>query len=164
MATKRKRPKKITHEKIAAAHGLSTKTIGRYKEDGVDVTDPLDVERHRRAQQHTGRGAKLPPATEDVEMTYDAQRTLKLAKQNRALDFEYEVQLGKYVQAATVREDLLRIGAAIKGGILRMESELPPILDGQTPAQMQKTIRAYLDGILSQFSNLTAELYKEQNQ
>ena len=69
---------------------------------------------------------------------------------------------GKYVARAKVEEDLIRIGAAVKGSVLRMEADLPPMLEGMTPAQMQVTIRQKVDEVLTTLSEATSEIWNDE--
>jgi len=61
-----------------------------------------------------------------------------------------------------VEESMLRIGAAVKAAIMRMEADLPPMLEGMTPAGMQKVIREKVDEVLSTLSDANAQIWKEE--
>lgn len=69
---------------------------------------------------------------------------------------------GLYVSRGKVEEDLIRIGAAVKGAILRMEADLPPMLEGMTPPQMQKLIRDKTDEVLTILSEATSSIWDEE--
>lgn len=151
---------------LAEEYGMSDDALRQYESEGVDIESPEAVFHHRKQQQDDGKGNRTASTQTNVpselaaDLTYDAQRTFKLWQENRLLDVRYQAEIGKYIPAVKVREDLIRIGSALKAGLMRMEAELPPLLDGMTPAKMQKTIRQHLDEILTRFSDATNELYQ----
>jgi hypothetical protein len=67
---------------------------------------------------------------------------------------------GKYVAKAMVDEALIRIAAAVKAAILRMEADLPPQLEGCDPPAMQRIIRGKVDEIMGMLSESTAKIWE----
>jgi hypothetical protein len=59
-----------------------------------------------------------------------------------------------------VDEALIRIAAAVKAAILRMEADLPPQLEGCDPPAMQRIIRGKVDEIMSMLSEATAKIWE----
>jgi len=162
-----RRPKgRKSVDALAEEYGINWETLRQYALAGVDIYDPESVFNHRRMQQDDGKGNRTAAAMTDdpqelsADLTYDAQRTFKLWQENRLLSLKYDVECGKYVPATKVREDLIRIGSALKAGLMRMEAELPPTLVGMSPGAMAKTIREHNDELLTRFSDQTDELYK----
>jgi hypothetical protein len=70
---------------------------------------------------------------------------------------------GKYVARAMVEEALIRIAAAVKASVRRMEADLPPMLEGADPAGMQRIIREKVDEVMTTLSDATAEVWKHEN-
>ena len=66
---------------------------------------------------------------------------------------------GKYVSKALVKESMIRIGATFKAALLRMEADLPPALEGMSPASMQQTIRHKIDEVLRDLSEEYEKAY-----
>jgi len=94
--------------------------------------------------------------------TYNDARTLKTQIDALRSGFLLEVDQGKYAPIATVREAYIRIGAAIKGATLRMESDLPPMLEGLSPAAMQKLIREKVDEVLQVLSEQGSDVWNNE--
>jgi hypothetical protein len=94
--------------------------------------------------------------------TYNDARTLKTQIDALRSGFMLEVDQGKYAPIATVREAYIRIGAAIKGATLRMESDLPPMLEGLSPAAMQKLIREKVDEVLQVLSEQGSDVWNNE--
>lgn len=45
-----------------------------------------------------------------------------------------------------------------------MEADLPPMLEGMTPAQMQKVIREKTEEILASLSDASSEIWKDHDE
>lgn len=96
--------------------------------------------------------------------TYNDARTLKVQIDALRSGYALEIEQKIHVSCAQVEEDLIRIGAAVKGSILRMEADLPPMLEGMTPAQMQKVIREKTEEILASLSDASSEIWKDHDE
>lgn len=67
---------------------------------------------------------------------------------------------GKYVSKTVVEESLIRIGAAVKAACLRLEADLPPMLEGASPAQMQNVIRQKVDEVMTSLSEAASKVWE----
>jgi hypothetical protein len=67
---------------------------------------------------------------------------------------------GKYVSKATVDTALVRIAAAVKAAILRMEADLPPQLEGADPPTMQRIIRGKVDEVMAMLSDESSKIWE----
>jgi hypothetical protein len=181
-----KKPRKTALDR-AAEIGVSIPTLNSWKRCGVDIMDDAQVRRQVAKMRNIPPDLKpgwLPqvdPLTEpgddptqiDIEAIigklssvtdkHQAQ-TIKLQIDGLINAYKLREAAGKYVSRTKVEEDLIRIGAAVKGSILRMEADLPPMLEGMTPAQMQKVIREKTEEILASLSDASSEIWKEQEE
>jgi hypothetical protein len=73
---------------------------------------------------------------------------LKLAKEE-----------GSLISLAETKDALSRIGAAVKAAIARLEADLPPLLEGLSPAQMQKIVRGKCDEVLAQIEDASSKVW-----
>ncbi len=102
----------------------------------------------------TGDTQELEELVQQVKAarTYNDARTLKVQIDALRSGYALEVDQNKYCSVAEVDEAMLRIGAAVKAAIMRMEADLPQALEGMTPAAMQKVIRGKVDEVLTMLS------------
>jgi hypothetical protein len=183
MASKKRKP---SLQFIANKHGISRQTLYSYKEKGIDVYNDSEIEKHRANLSNGIPKAKRPPKNVKWQSSEDAQEELAFdftgdiyAQIDKACDYEtarflkmksdakiqahkYEVEIGNYTKNSDIKENILRIGSAIKAALLRYESDLPPMTAGLTESKIQKIIRAKNNEILGMFSSLSKELYKDE--
>lgn len=181
-----KKPRRTALDR-AAEIGVSVPTLNTWKRCGVDIWADDQVRRQIAKMRNIPPELKpewLPqvePLTEpgddptqiDIEAIigrlsgvtdkHQAQ-TIKLQIDGLINAYKLREAAGKYVSRTKVEEDLIRIGAAVKGSILRMEADLPPMLEGMTPAQMQKVIREKTEEILASLSDASSEIWKDHDE
>lgn len=179
--------KKQTKNARAAEIGVSVETLSSFARGGTDIFDDAQIRaklaRMRNAPPNLKPGwlSQIDPLTEpgddptqiDIEAIigrlssvtdkHQAQ-TIKLQIDGLINAYKLREAAGKYVSRTKVEEDLIRIGAAVKGSILRMEADLPPMLEGMTPAQMQKVIREKTEEILASLSDASSEIWKDHDE
>lgn len=178
--------KKITKSARAAQIGVSVQSLSNWIRCGVDVMDDDQV----RAKLARMRNipptlkpewmSKITPvvttASSDDPTQIDIEaiisqlgavtdkhqaQTIKIQIDGLLNAYKLREAAGKYVSRIKVEEDLIRIGAAVKGAILRMEADLPPMLEGMSPSKMKKTIRQKVDEVLSTLSDATSEVWRD---
>jgi len=93
--------------------------------------------------------------------TYNDARTLKVQIDALRAGYALEIDQGKHVARAIIEEALMRIGSAVKAAVLRMEADLPPMLEGATPATMQRMIREKTDEVMTTLSDATADVWND---
>ena len=169
----------------AAQIGVSIPTLNSWKRCGVDTDDDEQV-RQRIARMRnippTLKPEWLPkiadpiqapgeedPTSIDIEAIirqlsavtdkHQAQ-TVKLQIDGLLNAYKLREAAGKYVSKATVDEALIRIAAAVKAAVLRMEADLPPMLEGMDPAAMQRVIRGKVDEVMTMLSDEAAKIWQ----
>lgn len=185
MKAAKSRPKKPqTQQERAVQIGVSVMTLNNWKSGGTDIFDDAQVRERIARMRNAPPNIKpewLPqveplieneddPTQIDIETLIrklhtvgdkHAAQTIKLQIDGLINAYKLREAAGKYVSRTKVEEDLIRIGAAVKGSILRMEADLPPMLEGMTPAQMQKVIREKTEEILASLSDASSEIWKD---
>lgn len=146
---------KPTLADIAHAVGCSVATIKGYRSQlGDRVYDIPFMIAHRQGLK--GGGAPYTKSSPD-------QAAAKLRLTNAQADIAELAaarKRGDQVDVSSVREDMLRIGGAVKASMLRLESDLPPLLVGLEAGAMQTRIRESTDAILLQLADMTGGLYQ----
>ena len=177
--------KKQTRNQRSAQIGISIQTLGNWERGGVDVWDDAQVKDKIARCRNLPKTLKdewkpvpaTPPPSDPIESSdhterliselahctdkHDAQR-IKTQIDGLVNSFKLREAAGSYVSRAMVEESMLRIGAAVKAAIMRMEADLPPMLEGMAPAGMQKVIREKVDELLSTLSDANAQIWNEE--
>ena len=81
--------------------------------------------------------------------TYNDARTLKLQIEALRSGYALEVEQSKYCEVAQIDECLAGIAAAIRASIMRLEADLPPMIEGLDAAAAQKVIRQKIDEVMN---------------
>jgi len=175
--------KKQTRNQRSAQIGISIQTLGNWERGGVDVWDDAQVKDKIARCRNLPKTLKdewkpvpaTPPPSDPIESSdhterliselahctdkHDAQR-IKTQIDGLVNAFKLREAAGSYVSKATVDESLMRIGAANKAALNRMENDLPPMLEGCQAPAMQKIIRDKTLEILTLLNDLTSEVWK----
>jgi transposase len=115
--------------KIARKHAVSRNTIMRWRDQGLDLSDPVAVEAKVRA-------SKAAAPTEDEK----AAKLRKLQAEADTIEHKLGVQRGEFVSAAGMDAEGMRIGMAVGVVFAKMPEELPPLLAGQDAATIKKIL------------------------
>ena len=163
--------------------GVTHKTAFLWSRDGVDVFDDEAVRRH------VAQLKKVPPNLADkfkpkapeqsipahgqmsieevidqlkAAPDYNTTRFLKTKVEGLQKSIALRESMKAMVPIAKVRENFLRIGAAVKAAIMRMEADLPPMLAGMSETQIQPVIRGKGDEVLTALADGESEFWREQ--
>jgi hypothetical protein len=176
----------MTRRERAAQIGVSMQSLSNWGRCGVDVMDDEQVRAKLSRMRNIPPTIKpewspaIAPANPasvgddptqiDIEaiisnlsIATDKHQASMVKTQIDGLLNAYKLReaAGKYVARAKVEESLVRIAAAVKASILRMEADLPPMLEGMTPAKMQKVIRQKVDEVLVNLSEASSEVWRD---
>lgn len=173
MGSKKRKP---SLQSIAERHGISRQTIYKYQKAGVDIYDDEAIKAYRLniPGGSVEKDPNLQPHLElddslsdniykqiDKAQSFEQARFLKMKSDAKLQAFKFEVEKGNYTKNSEIKENIIRIGSAIKAALLRYESDLPPMLAGLNEAKIQKVIRQKNNQILNMFSGLSKDLYKD---
>jgi hypothetical protein len=176
-----------TRQARAAEIGVSMNALSSWQRCGVDVFDDDQVRAKiakmrnlppdLKPEWHPKMAEPIQPPGDDptqidieqiigqlsaVTDKHQAQ-TVKLQIDGLLNAYKLREAAGRYVARAMVEEALIRIAAAVKAAVRRMEADLPPMLEGADPAGMQRIIREKVDEVMTTLSDATAEVWKHEN-
>lgn len=169
----------------AAQIGISMPTLNSWTRCGVDVFKDDEVRKRiskmrnlppdLKPEWHPQIAQPINPPGEDptqidieqiihqlsnVTDKHQAQ-TVKIQIDGLLNAYKLREAAGRYVSKTTVEESLIRIAAAVKIAVRRLEADLPPMLEGADPAKMQRIIRDKVDEIMTTLSDSSAEVWKQ---
>lgn len=166
----------------AAEIGMSVEALRVWQKLGVDVFDDESIRKYlRRARQIPSNirddlkpkvaAVQMPEDPTDIDIetiirqlsavTDKSQaQTVKLQIDGLLNAYKLREAAGKYVSRGTVEEALMRIAAAVKAAVMRMEADLPPMLDGASPAEMQRLIRGKVDEVMNVLADESSKVWE----
>lgn len=181
------KPKTVqkTRQQRASDIGVSIQSLSNWSRCGVDVFDDEQVRAKLsriRNLPPTLKPEWLPqvapaapvssgddPTSIDIEAIIRQLSTVTDKHQAQTVKTQIDGLLnayklreaaGKYVSKATVDTALVRIAAAVKAAILRMEADLPPQLEGADPPTMQRIIRGKVDEVMAMLSDESSKIWE----
>ena len=175
----------MTRQERAALIGVSVQSLSNWERGGVNVWDDEQVREkigRMRNLPPTLKPEWLPvvakpvsspqqddPTSIDIEAIIRQLSTVTDKHQAQTVKTQIDGLLnayklreaaGKYVSKATVDTALVRIAAAVKAAILRMEADLPPQLEGADPPTMQRIIRGKVDEVMAMLSDESSKIWE----
>jgi phage terminase Nu1 subunit (DNA packaging protein) len=105
---------------------------------------------HMERSGTTGDPQELEELVRQVKAarTYNDARTLKVQIDALRAGYALEVEQENYCSINEIMDAMTGIAATVRAAIMRMEADLPPMLEGMNAATMQKVIREKVDGIM----------------
>ena len=80
--------------------------------------------------------------------TYNDARTLKLQIEALRSGYALTVEQERYCTVGEISDAMVGIAASVRAAIMRMEADLPPMLEGLDPPAMQRAIRSKVDEVM----------------
>lgn len=117
---------------IARKYGIARNTLMLWRDQGLDMSNDAAVE----ARFNESKSAQ---PTEDMAES----KARKTKAEADMVEHKLAVLRGEFVSAEEIKNEGLRIAAAVKGVFLRMPDDLPPLLAGQTAAEVKKRLKKY---------------------
>ena len=141
-----------TIKALAAALQLSARRIRQLRDSGMPV-DSISAALDWR-KLHS------PASCSDSAEQLRLERIKLVREQRTAREIENAKLRRELVSAGEVVADISRVVAASRDQLLKLSADLPPRLDGLSPARMQTVIREAVIAILERLSDETSELYQ----
>jgi hypothetical protein len=179
MTGTRKESRRAIQERLSDALGINvTPKMVRCWQDGDYPLDDIDALRAKLANQE--RNPLKAIATEDGDAPegehadiedlirqlqsaadYDVARKLKTQIDGLKSAYQLREAAGSYVSLGVIEEAVTRICSSVKGSIMRLEADLPPMLEGLSPSRMQVIIRQKIDETLTLLSDEVGRIGQE---
>jgi transcriptional regulator with XRE-family HTH domain len=131
-----------TQAELAKLAGVTVRTIREWEKEGVDVYDLQSL--MARASKVREREA----ATEDLA----GVKLRKLKAEADLKEHELQVERGLFVSKDEVVTEGVRMGIVIKGIMLKLSSDLTPILAGRPAGEIKKVLDKYAREKLTELS------------
>jgi hypothetical protein len=137
-----------TNKAICKKYGITDNTLQAWIGEGIDIHDDAAMA-ERVARKHGAAGTEM----------YQA-RLKKLQAEAISAQLKADELAGKLIAIDEVEACFVRIGNVTKSLLIRMQADLPPALEGQTPSRMQAIIAQAVASILTQMSDSEMQHWK----
>lgn len=146
MKSPNKKPK--SRAAICREYGITNPTLLQWESEGINPYDPTAMS-ERAARKHAGGGSEM-----------HAARLRKLKAEAKSAELKAGELEGRLIALDEVEACFVRIGTVTKSLLIRLQADLPPMLEGQTPSRMQTIIAEAVNSILMQMSDPDAASWK----
>ena len=142
--------KKPTKAAICRRYAITAATLKAWEQEGLDVFNDQAMT-ERAARKHKPSGEELFQA-----------RLKKLQAEARSATLKASQLEGTLIDLAEAKAAMTRIGAVTKALLLRMQADLPPMMEGQTASRMSAIISQAVETILTQLSDSEGAPWREK--
>lgn len=142
--------KRKSRAAICREYGITNATLLSWEAEGVDPHDPAAMS-ERAARKHGGGGSEM-----------HAARLRKLKAEAATAEMKAKEMEGRLIDLAECEAAMTRIGSITKSLMIRMQADLPPMLEGQTASRMAVIIGEAVNAILTQMSDPEGMPWREK--
>lgn len=96
--------------------------------------------------------------------TYNDARTLKLQIEALRSGYSLTVEQERYCTMTEIQDAMVGIAASVRAAIMRMEADLPPMLEGMNASNMQQAIRSKVDEVMQVINESSMKLQNDTEQ
>ena len=142
---------KLSKAELSKKYQVSARTLYSYEKAGVDIHDPVAVNKHRH-------GLRSQPAPSNSELQALKVEGLKLEneKRRRVLD----AFSGEYLSKLAVEVREARIASVINAWIRAVSTELPALLAGMDETSIEKRVKEWREPWVDQLADARSELWR----
>lgn len=133
-------------------------TVGDLKHAKKGGCDGFRGSRVYLAKVEAWLDKNLPPEIEGLESKETLERR-RLYEQVKTIRRNREILEGKYTPNDQIRSDMLKIGAATRGELLRLKAD-SPTWSGLSEVEIERRVDAMIETICRNLSDATSKLYK----
>lgn len=135
---------------ICREFGITNPTLLQWENEGINPHDHAAMS-ERAARKHGGGGAEM-----------HAARLRKLKAEAKSAELKAGELEGRLIALDEVEQAFTKIGSITKGLMMRMQADLPPMLEGQTASRMAVIIGEAVNAILTQMSDPEGMPWREK--
>ena len=142
--------KKPTRAAICRKWKITNPTLIQWEAEGVNIYCDEQMN-ERNSRKHKSSGQEL----------YEA-RLQKLKGEARSATLKAAQLEGTLIALDEVEQAFTKLGSIIRAGIMRMQADLPPALEGQTASRMSAIIGQAVEAILTQLSDPEGAAWRDK--
>lgn len=142
----------VTTTRLAQMFGINRKTIAQWRKEGLDVPEKVDGQEPLQAWREwfachpeSGHGNAKPRADRETLLCEKLEVEIAIKR------IELEVESGKVVEKAKVRESMAALGSVIKTMLKKIANDLPPRIEGMQAAQIKVELESEINRLIDRF-------------
>ena len=151
----------VPQKKICEIFRITRKSIAQWRREGKE-----GVPEKENGQENLTKWREFFASNPDAGFFDGKPRTDRESLLCRKLEIEIEckkIELKKLedtcIDMVDVQNAFYKLGSVIRAGLLRMQADLPPGLEGQSPSRMAKIIGESSEKLLTELSETESELW-----
>ena len=156
--------------------GIAFRTLLEWQKNGCDIDDDDAIRDFIRTKNIVPRRMNAEWYGESQNISQDIQglkdALLKTIDRNEASRLKTQIDgllsaqklealNASYISMIDVKAAFVRLGSIIRAGTLRLQADLPPALEGQTPSRMAKIIGESAESMLTELSEAESDLWND---
>jgi hypothetical protein len=152
----------VPQKKITEIFNITRKSIAQWRREGKEGVPIKDNGMENLAKWREFFASNPDAGFFDGKPRLDRESLLceKLIVEIECKKIELKKLDDTCVDMIDVQNAFYKLGALVRAGIMRMQADLPPALEGQSPSRMAKIIGESAERLLSELSETESDLWQ----
>jgi phage terminase Nu1 subunit (DNA packaging protein) len=155
----------VTQKKIIEIFNITRKSIAQWRREGKEGVPAKEHGMENLTKWREFFASNPDAGFFDGKPRQDRESLLceKLTIEIECKKLELKKLEESTIDMVDVQNAFYKLGSVIRAGLLRMQADLPPALEGQSPSRMAKIIGEAAETLLNELSEREAELWNDDN-
>jgi phage terminase Nu1 subunit (DNA packaging protein) len=155
----------VTQKKIIEIFNITRKSIAQWRREGREGVPAKEHGMENLTKWREFFASNPDAGFFDGKPRQDRESLLceKLTIEIECKKLELKKLEESTIDMVDVQNAFYKLGSVIRAGLLRMQADLPPALEGQSPSRMAKIIGEAAETLLNELSEREAELWNTDN-
>jgi hypothetical protein len=155
----------VPQKKIIEIFNITRKSIAQWRREGREGVPAKEHGMENLTKWREFFAANPDAGFFDGKPRQDRESLLcqKLEVEIECRKIELKTLESSVIEIKEVQDAFTKIGAVVRAGIMRMQADLPPALEGQSPSRMAKIIGESAEKLLTELSETESELWQSDN-
>ncbi len=154
----------VTQKKIIEIFNITRKSIAQWRREGREGVPAKEHGMENLTKWREFFASNPDAGFFDGKPRQDRESLLceKLTIEIECKKLELKKLEESTIDMVDVQNAFYKLGSVIRAGLLRMQADLPPALEGQSPSRMAKIIGEAAETLLNELSEREAELWQDE--
>ena len=151
----------VPQKKIIEIFNITRKSIAQWRREGKEGVPEKENGQENLAKWREFFASNPDAGFFDGKPRLDRESLLcqKLTVEIECKKIELKKLEDTCIDMIDVQNAFYKLGAVMRAGIMRLQADLPPVLEGRSPAEMAKRIGEAADKLLTELSSNAAEVW-----
>jgi hypothetical protein len=155
----------VPQKKIIEIFNITRKSIAQWRREGKEGVPAKEHGMENLTKWREFFASNPDAGFFDNKPRQDRESLLcqKLEVEIECRKIELKTLESSVIEINEVKDAFTKLGAVVRAGIMRMQADLPPALEGQSPSRMAKIIGESAEKLLTELSETESELWQSDN-